>query len=402
MPKMNNHIRRQCYTMAKGTDDSVEITMYGEIVESQPRDFWTGELIPGTYILQDEFLKDLDSIIESGTKKVTIRMNSIGGDAGASILIHNRLRDLAKNGTELTCIVDGVAMSGGSLIMCAADRVVVNPSSLIMIHKAWGFLWGGYNADELRSLAKQSDAWDQAQVNIYSRKCKLSDTVISHMMSDTTYMTGKEAIEKGFADELAEDDGVAIAASADRKSLFVRGRKIHLAHGMMAPENIPTISTAEAEDINKKSAGTDSKEGGTPMAKNLEELRAENPELASQVEAEVKAAVLAENTAAATEAERKRISEIDEIAHLFDNETVREAKYGKNPCTAQEMAFRAAQKAAKQGSTFMKDVIADNQKSGANDVTATPGEVEEVKNKTPEDRQAEAKATVKSLLGKED
>ena len=406
MPRTNNlNIKRRCYTMATIAEDSAEITMYGEIVESQPRDFWTGELIDGSFIIQDEFLKDLESVIESGAKKVKIRMNSVGGDAGVSIFIHNRLRELAKSGVELTCVVDGVAMSGGSLIMCACDHVVVNPSSLIMIHKCWSFIWGGYNADDLRAIAKQNEAWDSAQISIYARKCKLSETVISHMMSETTYMTGKEAISKGFADELSEDDGAAIAASADRKSLFVRGRQFHLAHGMTVPENIPTVSTAEAEDINKTSAGTDSNEGGNPMARNLEELRKENPELASQVEAEVRAAVSAENTSAAnnaTDAERKRISEIDEIAHLFDDETVREAKYGKNPCTAQEMTFRAAQKAAKQGNAFMKNALSDNKKSGANDVTATPGEVEEGKNKTPEDRQAEAKATVKSLLGKED
>lgn len=141
------------------------------------------------------------------------------------------------------------------------------------------------------------------------------------------------------------------------------------------------------------------------MARNLEELRAENPDLASQVESEVRAAVSAENTAAvnnAATAERNRISEIDEIAHLFDEETVREAKYGEHPCTAQEMAFRAAQKAAKQGSTFMKNALADNKASGANDVTATPGEIEEGKKKTPEDLQKEATAAVKAALGKKE
>lgn len=405
MPMNNLNIRRSYYTMATIGEDSAEITMYGEIVERRPRDFWTGELISGDFILQDEFLNDLDTIMDSGAKKVTIRMNSLGGDAGVSILIHNRLRELAKDGVELTCIVDGVAMSGGSLIMCACDNVIVNPSSLIMIHKAWVSLFGGYNADELRAQAKQNDAWDNAQINIYSRKCGLTDTVISHMMSETTYMTGKEAIDKGFADELSEDDGMAIAASADRKSLFVRGRTLHLAHGMTAPDNIPTLSTAEAEDINNKSADTDSNEGGTPMASNLEELRAENPELASQVESEVRAAVSADNTTAinnAVTSERDRLSQIDEIAHLFDDETVREAKYGDHPCTAQEMAFRAAQKAAKQGADFMKDVLADNKKSGANGVVSAPGETEEGKKKTSEERKAEAKAAVKKALNKKE
>lgn len=48
-------------------------------------------------------------------------------------------------------------------------------------------------------------------------------------------------------------------------------------------------------------------------------------------------------------AEEKRIREIDEIACLFDPETVKAAKYGPNACTAQEMAYRAAMKAVQSG-----------------------------------------------------
>lgn len=89
--------------------------MYGQIVARQPTNWW-GEPMPGDYIIQSEFLADLDSI--SKAKSVTIRMNSLGGDAGVSILIHNRLRELAAKGTALICIVDGVAMSGGSKDGC--------------------------------------------------------------------------------------------------------------------------------------------------------------------------------------------------------------------------------------------------------------------------------------------
>lgn len=146
---------------------SAEITMYGDIYEQQPTNWW-GEPIEGQYILLSEFLEDLKQI--SSCKNITIRMNSYGGDAGASNMIHNRLRELSRSGAKLTCIVDGVAMSGGSIIMCACDTVKVNPSSIIMIHKCWQFLFGGYNADELREQATQQDAWDKMQSEVYKRK----------------------------------------------------------------------------------------------------------------------------------------------------------------------------------------------------------------------------------------
>ncbi len=399
------NIRRACYAMTNQRGDEAEITMYGDIVESQPTDWWTGKPVEGDFIVQSEFLADLNTVVTEGCKKLTLRMHSYGGDCGVAIVIHNRLREISAGGVEVVCVVDGVAMSGGSLIMCACDRVRVNPSSLIMIHKSWCFLFGGYNADEMRATAKQNDAWDKAQVEIYKRKCGLSDTVLLHMMAETTTMTGKEAVEKGFADEVMEDaEPLTIAASADRTALFVKGQKIHLARGMTAPESIP-ITTASQADVNHNtSAHTDSEGGMKPMARNLEELRAENPELAAQVEQDVRAAVSAENNGTedrAVTAERQRHAEIDSIAHLYDAETVRRAKYD-DPCTAQEMAFRAAQQAAKNGGAFMAGVRADYQASGAGKVGAAPAGGEGgLEPATPEAKQAEARANVKALLGKQ-
>ncbi len=229
------------HSIATTDGSSAEIVMYGDIYEQQPVDWWTGKPIEGQYILLSDFLADLEQI--SSCKEITIRMNSYGGDAGVSNTIHNRLRDLVRNGAKLTCVVDGVAMSGGSLIMCACDTVQVNSSSLIMIHKAAFRLWGGYNADELRQQADQQEAWDKMQVAIYKRKTGLSDTVIKHMMGETTYMTRREAVDKGFADKLLEDvEPVKIAASADGRSIFVHRRQMHMAPGMFAPDHIPAVT----------------------------------------------------------------------------------------------------------------------------------------------------------------
>ena len=107
MPKPNNalqvNILRPCYAMASTDGQTADITMYGEIVETQPIDWWTDEPIPGQYIIESEFLSDLQQV--ENCPQIIIRMDSLGGDAGVSILIHNRLRELAAKGTKLTCIV---------------------------------------------------------------------------------------------------------------------------------------------------------------------------------------------------------------------------------------------------------------------------------------------------------
>lgn len=401
------NIKKPCYSMALLSENEAEISMYGEIVETRPVDWWTGEPVEGDFIIQNEFLSDLEQITSSGTKRITLRMNSTGGDAGVSIVIHNRLRELINKGIDIKCVVDGVAMSGGSLIMCACNNVEVNPSSLIMIHKCWSFVFGGYNADDLREKAKQNDAWDKAQIAIYTRKSGLSDTVISHMMSETTYMTGKEAVEKGFADKILEDaEPLEIAASANGKSIFVSGKELHLFDSVKMPSNIPVVSTVKTDDINKKSAdNADNSKGGTKiMAKNFAELRTEDSELAEQVEKEIRAAVAEENTAAvqaAIESERNRIKEIDSISSLYANELVEEAKYGKTSCSAQELAYRAAQKAAQTGSAFMASVKSDYANSGAKDVSSADSSKDDL-NDSPESKMTDARASIKNLLHKGD
>ena len=139
------------------------------------------------------------------------------------------------------------------------------------------------------------------------------------------------------------------------------------------------------------------------MAKNLEELRAENPELASTVEAEVRSAAANENAANevnAADAERQRLAEIDEIAHLYDAETVHEAKYGEKRCSAADMAFRAAQQAAKNGTAFMANAASDFAASGAAGVTASPATPTGETPATPEQKMADARSNIKTLLGK--
>lgn len=79
-------IQRPCYAMATTDGQSADITMYGEIVEEQPVDWGTGEPIPGQYIIESEFLDDLNRI--SGCDNITIHMDSLGGNAGVSILVY--------------------------------------------------------------------------------------------------------------------------------------------------------------------------------------------------------------------------------------------------------------------------------------------------------------------------
>ena len=131
------------------------------------------------------------------------------------------------------------------------------------------------------------------------------------------------------------------------------------------------------------------------MATTIEELRAESPDLVAQVESAA--------SADAVRAERSRLQAIDDVAGLFSAEMVHEAKYGETACTAQELSYRAAQAAVKNGQQFLNHMAADAKASGAAAVPAAPAPANETpKAETPEEKMAAARAAIKELLKKEE
>jgi len=401
-------IKRPFYTLAVTNGSKAEITLYGEIVTERPTDWW-GDPIDGDFIILDEFLADLETV--KNCTELTIRLNSIGGDAFAAFTIHNRLRDLP---AKKTCIVDGVAMSGGSHIMCACDTVRVNPSSIVMIHDCITFTFGRLNSEQCTNLAKQLDVVDQAQAEIYARKTGKSVEELRAMMDETTYLTGRQAVEQGFADELIDDaEDPDIAVSSDHKTIYAHGKPMRFAALGILPDGIKTVDPSPEENA-LPTQGAEAEAGGdnTPDASGKicevkhmtwEEFRKENPEAAEAAIAEAQASVShTEAEEAARASERARCEEIDALRGVFDDATIQAAKYGENPCTAQEMAFRAAQEMAKQGKNFLSQMQSDYQESGAAGVSSAPASEEDNKPMTEEDRRAAGKAMAAKLSGKKE
>jgi ATP-dependent protease ClpP protease subunit len=384
-------IRREHYAMASADGGDAEITMYGDIGREIPRDWQTGAPLEGQHISLEGFMEDLKRI--EGAKRLTVRINSCGGDVFAAIPIHNRLRELK---AEVTAIVDGAAMSGGSLIMCAADRVEANPSSLVMVHRCWSFMFGGFNADELRKVADSNDAVDRAQAAIYMRKTGLGEDEVMAMMADETYMTGREAVEKGFADALTGDEPARIAASADMRTLYVNGRARRLPFPLVGlPAHVPVADGGAEAAVDADKPAEAGRKGGNDMNGTAEEKKDEGAEAAAGAATEAAKAVAEE---------RERLAGIDEVAHLFDAAAVKDAKYGEKTCDARELCHRAALKAAKEGRAFMADMLADSSDSGAAGVGAAAADAIEALAgaKEPDRMMADARALVRGLLGKKE
>lgn len=353
-------------------EDEGEITLYGDVMSQQPVDWWTGEPEPGLYITPEGFMEDLAAVKDKA--HITVKLNSCGGDLYTGIAIHNALKALTG---EVNVVVEGIAASAASVIMCAGDTVTVYPGSLVMIHGVSVVLWDSVNIQDMKQLIKGMDASERAVAEIYNGKTGIATETLRSMMTKETWLTGREAVEKGFADTLKEDeDDPDMSMSADKKVLYVNGVKHNIEGLHNVPGTIPiqrSANPAARPAANKRPTNKAVKkpEGGKPNM-TLEELRAQEPDLVSQIEQDARNAAQQAN-ADAVAAERQRIEAIDSIAaSIPDPQLVHDAKYGENPCTAQELCFRVMQQSAKSGQQFLANYTADGAASGADGVGAAP------------------------------
>lgn len=351
------------WNMVTVGEDEAEITLYGEILSRRPIDWWTGEPVPGNFICPEEFLEDLATIKDKSN--ITIRINSVGGDLYTGMAIYTQLKGLKG---EKTVIIDGIAASAASLIAMAGDKIKIPAGSLMMIHDPLVYLWDTYNSKALKEVIKMLDAAAQSSAETYAAKTKLDVESIRAMMQKETWMTGREAVEKGFADEIMYENEPQMTMSADKQLLMVNGVKQNIRGYRNIPGNIPVsnriTATAQPQAVNNKTP-----EGGKKMFKSIDELKQACPELVQQIEN----AAREEGRTAGVAEERARLKAIEEIqGAVGDDKIVAEAKYGEKPCTAQELAFKAMQQQANLGKQHLQNQQQDYQVSGAAAVTANP------------------------------
>lgn len=355
--------------------DSATISLYGEVVYRRPVDWLTGEKDDAQYICPEDFAADLEKI--KTKSNITININSIGGDVYTAVAIHNALKSLTG---RKTVIIDGIAASAASLIAMAGDSIKMYAGSIMMIHNVSGLLCDWYTIQDLKKIIRSFDVCERSACAIYGAKTGLEDATIRSMMDKETWMTGAEAVQKGFADEVIDGE-TSIEFSAANRVMVVNGVR-HKTDGLHVPA-IPSIkplamaATAPANVQTKP----ETKEGVEKMddIKTVDDLRAKFPELCAKIEAE------------AVAADRARIQEIEEIQDTIgDAELIAAAKFVK-PTNAAALALEAMKRAKAQGKQFM-DARAEEGQQAAQVKAAAAVQAESVEDIASQTKAAEEQA----------
>ncbi|MCV9886246.1 head maturation protease, ClpP-related [Metabacillus halosaccharovorans] len=169
---------------AEAIGDSTEITIYGDIGES-----WWGESISANDI--KEALKNVTS------DSIVVRLNSPGGDVFDGITIYNQLKN---HDAKVTIYVDGLAASAASIIAMAADELIMNTGSMLMIHEASTFTWG--TKTDIKKTLNALEGIDKSLADIYMIRYQGERSEIDTMIKNETWFTSSEAVEVGLADRV--------------------------------------------------------------------------------------------------------------------------------------------------------------------------------------------------------
>lgn len=379
-----------CFAAVDLGGGEAELTLYGDVMENEPRDWWTGEPTGEQAITSERINAEMDKL--RGASRVTVRLNSGGGDAYTGIGIYNALKALD---AEVTVRIEGLAASAASVIACAGDTVVALPGSVLMVHDPMLPLCGWYSTADLDALREDTEACHRALCDIYVKRTGMDMASVEEMVRSETWLVGSEIVDAGFADEYdahaeadpdeveQEEGGTVIAgvlhdlsacrrvpdlaarvAASVRTARAVSGIAPLVASVGSGYEQKPATTTQPPEAVTAPVANTEEppqaapERGEGPM--DLTELRTQHPDLVAEIEA------------AAAKHERDRLAAIDEIAAGIPADMVADAKY-TNPVSAEALALAAIKADAKAGRQHMADAMADAADSGVEDVEAAPG-----------------------------
>ena len=272
-------------------NESADIYIYNEISS------WEGEEVTSA----QSFRKDLEAL--GNVKKINVMINSPGGSVGDGLTIASLLQ---RHTAYVTAYVDGMACSIASVIACAADKLVMGRSSLLMVHNALTFTYG--NAKDLRKQADDLDAVTASLRQMYLMKAgdKLTEEKIKELMDNESWLSAKECIELGLCDEILETNKMVAKLPSKFKGMYNNIPK-ELLNQMNEVNEMDKVENKETEVVEAVEAAEveATEETVEPVAEEAETTEETAPEAKEEVvdEKEAKIAEL-ENTIATLENEK--------------------------------------------------------------------------------------------------
>lgn len=169
-----------------------KIDIKGDIVDND-----TGEFFD-YFGMSSVYPKKVQQAIENDEdEEIILDVASNGGDVFSASEIYTMLKSSGKN---IVVNIQGLAASAASVISMAGNTVNISPTAQLMIHKA--SVIGAGNADDFEHEAKVLNGIDESIASAYELKTGMKQEDLLQMMASETWLNAKEAVDKGFADNI--------------------------------------------------------------------------------------------------------------------------------------------------------------------------------------------------------
>lgn len=163
--------------------------------------FLDGEIAEESWFDDEVTPKIFRDELFAGSGDVTVWINSPGGDCVAASQIYTMMTDYKGN---ITVKIDGMAASAASVIAMAGSKVLMSPTSIMMIHNPLTVAIG--DSEEMKKAIAMLGEFKESIINAYEKKSGQPRDKISRLMDAETWMNANKAIELGFADGMIEDE----------------------------------------------------------------------------------------------------------------------------------------------------------------------------------------------------
>jgi ATP-dependent Clp protease, protease subunit len=165
------------------------------------------------------FKDDLYNLGKGGP--LTMRIHSPGGDFVAASAMRAIISTYPG---QVTARIDGLCASAATLVALGANRVQIQDTGTFMIHEPYIGIMGMLTLDFMGALTNELTQCRDALVDVYTERTGISSARMERMMHDETWLTAKEAVAMGFADEVVKAKApgkpqIAIMNSAASKLL---------------------------------------------------------------------------------------------------------------------------------------------------------------------------------------
>jgi ATP-dependent Clp protease protease subunit len=137
-----------------------------------------------------------------GGGPVLLKIDSPGGDVIAASVMRSIMTEYPG---EITTRIDGMAASAAVIVAIAGQTVKIMDSAYMMIHDpAVVVFFAALDIEMLGKLRDDLRSIKDGIVPVYAARTGMDEGKIARMMANETWMSAREAVDYGFADEVIQ------------------------------------------------------------------------------------------------------------------------------------------------------------------------------------------------------